>query len=319
MKMKKPVKAGCAILIMGLIAFFQNCGSGQFRTVGSESASLSRTSNLSSNPPVTPTPVPNPAPNPTPSPSPSPLPVPLPQPSPGAIGPAGQDANLYSLNFQDEFDNGTSFDTSKWSTDIWYKPNNPTKNYNVSGGNLNIWPKLDGSMNFFDRTIVGENKFLQLYGFFEIEAKLPVGAGLHPVVSLTNNQGLEIAIMHAYTGAPNGGWSTADLHSKDYVVTACLSPDNYLVDSRARDHMSVPDLSASFHKYGVRWDATTIKYYFDGLQVGPTYQHMGIRAPMYFYIGLWMVNEETSPSVSQTPQGLNNSFQINYVRAWKLK
>lgn len=243
-------------------------------------------------------------------------------------GPAGQDASQYVLTFEDGFDSGISFDTSKWATDIYYKANNPTRNYNVSGGTLNIWPALDSSGSFFDRTIVSENRFAQQYGYFEVEAKLPVGAGLHPVISLTANNGPEIAIMHAYSGAPNGAWSNAGLRPIDYVVTAVSKPDTYIGEFRARTAMTVPDLSAGFHKYGVRWDATTVRYYFDGVQIGQAINHNAIRTPMYFFIGLWMVNEETSATTGSgtlsqsnpyTPQGLSNAMKINYVRAWKFK
>ena len=232
------------------------------------------------------------------------------------------------LSFDDEFDTGTTVDANSWSSDIWYKANNPTKNYDVSGGSLNIWPALDASGAFFDRTLVGAGKFSQLYGFFEVEAKLPVGAGLHPVVSLTATNGPEIALMHAYTGAPSGGWSSNQLHPTDYVVTAVTSPDNYIGEYRMRDYFAPPDLSAGFHKYGVRWDANTVKYYFDGVQVGPTVYHTTIRTPMYFYLGVWMVNEETSPHVGSgtlsitnpyTPLGTGNALKINYARVWKFR
>jgi beta-glucanase (GH16 family) len=244
------------------------------------------------------------------------------------LSPAGQDASQYTLTFSDEFNTGTSVDAAKWSSDIYYKANNPTKNYNVAGGALNIWPALDSNGAFFDRTVVSAGRFSQQYGFFEVEAKLPVGAGLHPVISLTANNGPEIAIMHAYSGAPNGAWANTSLHPVDYVVTAMSGPDAYVGEFRARNFRSIPDLSAAFHKYGIRWDANTVTYYFDGVQVGQPIAHNAIRTPMYFYIGLWMVNEETSPATGSgtlslsnpyTPTGSGNALKVNYVRAWRFK
>ena len=242
--------------------------------------------------------------------------------------PAGPDASQYTLTFRDEFNSGATFDTASWSTDIYYKTNNPTKNYSVAGGALNIWPALDGNGAFFDRTIVSAGRFSQQYGFFEVEAKLPVGAGLHPVISLTSTNGPEIAIMHAYSGAPNGAWSNNALHPVDYVVTAMSGPDNYVGEFRARNFRSIPDLSAAFHKYGIRWDANTVTYYLDGAQIGQPIAHNSIRTPMYFYIGLWMVNEETSPAIGSgtlslsnpyTPTGSGNALKVNYARAWRFK
>lgn len=248
--------------------------------------------------------------------------------SSSTVAPAGQDASQYVLTFRDEFDSGGSFDTSRWTTDIYYKANNPTKNYNVANGALNIWPALDGKGAFFDRTVVSAGRFSQQYGFFEVEAKLPVGAGLHPVISLTADNGPEIAMMHAYSGAPNGAWSNNSLHPVDYVYTAMSGPDNYIGEFRARTFRSMPDLSAAFHKYGVRWDANTVTYYLDGVQLGQPIAHNAIRTPMYFYIGLWMVNEETSPAIGSgtlsasnpyTPTGSGNALQVNYARAWRFK
>ncbi|NEX60313.1 glycoside hydrolase family 16 protein [Noviherbaspirillum galbum] len=243
-------------------------------------------------------------------------------------GPAGQRAEDYILSFVDEFDQGDTIDPAKWTTDIYYKPNHPVRNYKLAGGSLLIWPVADDSGRFFDRTIVSDKRFAQQYGFFEVEARLPAGAGLHPVISLAANDGPEIAMMHAYTGAPEGAWSSKALHAVDFVVTAASKPDSFIGELRARDVMTVPDLSAGFHKYGVRWDENTVRYYFDGVQMGKAINHAAIRAPLYFYIGLWMVNEETSPSAGSgslsranpyTPQGADNAFRINYVRAWKFR
>ncbi|NEX62545.1 glycoside hydrolase family 16 protein [Noviherbaspirillum galbum] len=269
---------------------------------------------------------PAPASTPATSDTTSTLPSTAPAPAAAALAPAGQDASQYTLTFNDEFNAGSTIDAGKWTSDIYYKANNATKNFNVEGGALNIWPALDASGRFFDRTVVTENRFAQQYGFFEVEAKLPVGAGLHPVISLTANNGPEIAMMHAYSGAPNGAWSSSNLAPVDYVVTAMRSPDSYIDEFRARSAIGSVDLSAAFHKYGVRWDANSVKYYFDGVQIGHTVNQGEIRTPMYFYVGLWMVNEETSPAVgagtlgasnAYTPQGKGNAMKINYVRAWQ--
>jgi beta-glucanase (GH16 family) len=242
--------------------------------------------------------------------------------------PTGQNASQYTLTFAEEFNSGTSVDTSKWSTDIWYKPDNPARNYDVVGGNLRIWPTLDATGKFFDRTFVTDGKFAQQYGFFEVEAKLPVGAGLHPVISLIATNGPEIGIMHSYSGAPNGGWSSNSLTPIDYVVTAVNSQIGYDDEFRANQYIKAPDLSAGFHKYGVRWDANAITYYFDGAQIGRTITNTAVRAPMYFYIGLWMVDVETVPAIGSgvlgitnpyTPTGPDNAMQVNYVRAWQFK
>jgi beta-glucanase (GH16 family) len=244
------------------------------------------------------------------------------------VAPTGQDASQYTLTFSEDFNTGSTIDASRWTTDIWYKANNPTRNYDVANGSLRIWPAQDGGGQFFDRTIVSENRFSQQYGYFEVEAKMPVGAGLHPVISLIATNGPEIGIMHTYTGAPHGDWSTNALAADDYVVTAVNASTGYDEEFRAREYIAPRDLSASFHKYGVRWDETSIRYYLDGVQVGRTIENTQVRRPMYFYIGLWMVDVETSARTGSgalsitnpyTPTGSGNSMEINYVRAWQFR
>jgi len=88
--------------------------------------------------------------------------------------PYGQDANLYTLSFNDEFD---SFNSNVWNDHIWYESANATKNFTVENGALKIWPQRDASGKFFNRTIDTDGKYYQTYGYFEVEAKLPKGKG----------------------------------------------------------------------------------------------------------------------------------------------
>jgi len=244
-----------------------------------------------------------------------------------AATPYGQDASLYtSLTFQDEFST-TTIDTTKWQTDISYKVANATQNFQETNGNLDIWPQTDGTGAFFDRTWTTDTKFSQTYGYFEVEAKLPVGAGLNPRIGLYNNDQHEILIMSALSGAPSGLWSTSGLHPNDFAVTRTTNFSTPGDEMRAHDYATIPDLSSSFHKYAVRWDASSVQFFFDGVQVGSTISTTEMSVPMYIYLGLWMSTEETSPTVGSgtlsstnkyTPQGIANAFQINYVRVWGL-
>lgn len=245
-----------------------------------------------------------------------------------AATPYGQNASEYTaMTFQEEF-SGTTYDTTKWNPTIYYKANNATQNFSVANGNMNIYPQVDSTGAFFDRTFATDGKFSQLYGFFEMEAKLPVGAGLNPRFNLFNNDEHEFSIFQAFTGAPTGGWSTADLRPIDFQLQRATDFRGGPIDTlRASSFITVPDLSAAFHKYALRWDSTTIRWFLDGVQVGPTMSHSSMRVPMYIYFGVWRAFEETSPTVGSgtlssanryTPQGITNSFMVNYVRAWQI-
>ena len=228
--------------------------------------------------------------------------------------PYGQPAYLYALTFADEFNNGLN--PAIWNNHIWYESANPTVNYAVENGVLKIWPQRDASGNFFNRTLDTDGHFYQTYGFFEIEAKLPVGKGPWPAFWIFNHIGTrrpEIDIMEAYPGGgPASGWSDANLHPTAYGVTVWKDA-TALAGSRM---IQTTDLSAGFHKYGLKWESTRMTFYFDGK---PVYAlNVRMRDPMYLLLSLWFGSASGTPD-SSTPTGPANAFEINYVRVWKFR
>lgn len=226
--------------------------------------------------------------------------------------PFGQ-TGTFTLAFSDEF-NGTTLDTSKWNDKIWYETSNATKNYAVSNGSLKIWPQRDASGAFFNRTIDTDGKYYQTYGFFEIEAKLPIGKGTWPAFWLFNHIGSrrpEIDIMEAYAGGgPNSGWSDANYHPTAYASTIWIDAGNL----GGTKTMVTSDLSAAFHKYALKWEAGMQTFYFDGKAVFS--KAVSMPDPMYLMLDLWYGSASGQPD-GTTPTGIGNSYEINYVRAWK--
>jgi beta-glucanase (GH16 family) len=245
--------------------------------------------------------------------APTPIPVPTPQPPPSTPAPFGQDPSLFALAFHDEFD-GTSLNTALWNDHIWWDRSDPDINYGVENGSLKIWP----TASFVNRTIDTDGKYYQTYGYFEIEAKLPIGAGVWPAFWLYNHddpfQNPEIDIMEAYSGggAPSG-WSDVNFHPVAYGATAWIAEGQEL----GTEIIKTPDLSLGFHKYGLKWTETQLTYYFDGVPVMILNEQMPYR--MYLLVDLAFGNNSGLPSVSGTPQGKGNAFAINYVRAWQFK
>lgn len=221
----------------------------------------------------------------------------------------------YVLTFSDEFDGG--FNTSKWNEAIWYEQSHPIKNFKVENGVLKIWPAPDADGNFHNRTIDTDRKFSQTYGFFEMEAKLPYGRGPWPAFWLFNHIGTrrpEIDIMEGYPGGgPASYWSTADYHSNAYGTTVWR--DATTQAGWAMIPSGPIDLSTTFNKYGVRWDQSKVTFYFNGRQVYSVNARM--RDPMYIILSLWF-GSASGPAGPYTPSGESNSFEINYVRAWRL-
>ena len=231
-----------------------------------------------------------------------------------APAPFGQLATSYTLSFQDEF--SSSFNTSVWNDTIWYEASNPTKNYTVSNGSLKIWPQRDATGKFFNRTIDTDGKYYQTYGYFEIDAKLPIGKGTWPAFWLFNHIGTrrpEIDIMEAYAGGgPASGWSDANFHPTAYAPTIWIDA-NRLGGTKT---VQTGDLSIGFNKYGLKWEPNKQTFYFNGKEVFTANVSMG--DPMYIMLDLWYGSASGQPD-STTPTGIGNSYEVNYVRAWKFK
>lgn len=225
--------------------------------------------------------------------------------------PLGQVAASYAMTFKDEF---TTLDTAVWNDHVWYETSNATKNYTVSNGTLKIWPQRDATGKFFNRTLDTDGKFLQTYGYYEVNAKLTTGKGTWPAFWLFNhigNRRPEIDIMEAYTGGgPATGWSDANLHPTAYASTIWLDA-SVLGGTKT---MVTTDLSAAFHTYALKWEANKQTFYFDGVEVYTA--NVTMSDPMYIMLDLWFGSASGLPD-STTPVGVANSFEVNYVRAWK--
>ncbi len=237
-------------------------------------------------------------------------------PAADAKTPFGQDASKYKLTFSDEFD---SLNSSLWNDHMWYEKSNPTKNYAVEDGKLKIWPQRDASGKFFNRTLDTDGNYYQTYGYFEIEAKLPVGKGTWPAFWLFNHineRRPEMDVMEAYAGG-EAPWGFKDsngvAHPQAYAPTVWKGDkEGQLVDTRQYD--TGTDLSAGFHKYAVKWEPNKQTYYFDGKEV--LVVNTTFNDPMYLMLDLWYGSASGTPDDS-TPQGKQNSFEVNYVRAWQ--
>jgi len=254
-------------------------------------------------------------------------------PSARPLVPAAEDAQYGALTFADDF-SGTLLDTTKWSTAEWNMHGvvDPTQNYNVSNGFLNIWPQRNGAGQWFDRSITTRTKFSQRYGFFEFQFQAPIGAGLYVDCGMANDVNEIFKIAHMYSGAPVGNWSNTALHAIDAAFVAetdFMSPNNQSVAFyRALNLYTPPDFSVAQHTFGVRWDATTLRFYIDGVQRGNTVSHTQFQDAMFLFVGLSLVTDNEypplagtgTPSTSNpiTPEGIANALKINHVRAWQL-
>ena len=260
-------------------------------------------------------PIPAPAPVPVPAPAPTPTPAPAPAPSTDVMAPFGQDASRYTLSFSEEF-NGP-LNSARWNDKIWYEAAPATKNYTVENGSLKIWPERDANGKFFNRTIDTDGKYYQTYGYFEIQAKLPKGKGTWPAFWLFNhigNRRPEIDVMEAYAGGPTPWGKIVNGVSVPTMYASTIWQDATVQAGMVK--VPTDDLSADFHRYGLKWEPSKLTFYFDGKQVYEL--AVTFNDPMYLMLDLWFGSASGTPDNS-TPTGKGNSYEVNYLRAWKLK
>jgi beta-glucanase (GH16 family) len=196
----------------------------------------------------------------------------------------------YALVWSDEFNtSGTQLpDASKWSYDIaqnkvgWfngelqYYANARIQNSAVQNGSLTITARKEnlassvsdwGGQSYTSARLFTKGKASWTYGFFEIRAKLPCGAGTWPAiwtlgstVDVWPDQG-EIDIME------QSGWN------KGIVLGTIHNSLTYstLGGAGSSGSTAVPDACTAFHNYQIKWTATAIDFYVDGVSYRPTY------------------------------------------------
>jgi hypothetical protein len=253
-------------------------------------------------------------------------------------GPCGGNPDDYVVGVAEDF-NGP-VDTTIWLDRSWFSP--LTLGYQISNGSLKLWlrrDETDPTRKFVEQilhtgpiTPVGGNPartgYLQRYGCFEMEARLPFGKGLFPAFWLVAVPELpEIDIMEAYM---RDDYADAQRHPISYEVTmhiACTSTDPECTPtSRARaidQKLTYPnqDLSAGFHRYAAKWEPDQITFYLDGNAVHTTVVHFA--DPMYISVGIGPdprgLPDDTTPTLRGNVFDPGAIYEINYIRSWCFK
>jgi hypothetical protein len=147
--------------------------------------------------------------------------------------------------------------------------------------------------------------FSQLYGVFEMRARVPKGKGFWPAFWLlpTNHAWPpEIDIFEILGNDPTVLHTNA--HSK-------ASGQH----TQALSNINIPDASAEFHTYAVDWEADEIAWYFDGVEVArkPTPQDM--HTPMYILVELGIGGVWPGSPDASTP--FPAALEVQWIRAFR--
>jgi beta-glucanase (GH16 family) len=119
--------------------------------------------------------------------------------------------------------------------------------------------------------ITTQFSFSQVYGVFEMRARLPKGRGLWPTFWLLPKDRSwppEIDIFEVL------GQEPTVLHTNAHSKATGTHTD-------AAEVIRVPDTAADFHTYTVDWQKDEIRWYFDGFEIARAPTPADMHKPMY--------------------------------------
>lgn len=181
--------------------------------------------------------------------------------------------------------------------------------FTVSGGMLTITAsrgKNPEGLPFNSGMLTTFRSFHQLYGYFELRARLPAGAGLWPAFWLLPEDGAwppEIDVMeqlgnnprtifvgtHSIVGGPNVATTTA---------------------------VGVADTSKGFHVFAVDWEANEITWYFDDKPVLRQHTPADLHSPMYLIVNLAVGGRGSWPGPPTRATVFPARLLVDYIRVY---
>lgn len=172
--------------------------------------------------------------------------------------------------------------------------------FSVANGILTITAQPESNpdaLPYDSGIITTERSFSQLYGYFDMRAELPAGAGMWPAfwmlpANLASTR--EIDVMEMFGDNP-----------MQYQVT-----DHSPGSGNATTNVITPDLSQGFHDYGVYWTPTSISFYFDGNLVANMPTPADMNVPMFM-----LANLAVASNVNATTQ-FPAHMQIQSISAY---
>jgi beta-glucanase (GH16 family) len=256
----------------------------------------------------------------------------------GAAPPAADQTHVWQQSFGDDF-NGIGLDPLKWSSCYWwvtgsgctnasnnelqwYTPNNVV----VSNGTVKLHAQKetvvapDGKSYDYTSGMISTGrdssllstppKFQFKYGYMEMRAKAPAGAGLWSAFwTLPSSHGWppEIDAMEMRGDRPNDvnvGVYNKDAAGNTVHGSTWVSPG--------------ADFTTGFHTFAVNWQPSSLDYYIDGvLRIRVTDPVRIPTEPMYVLADLAVGGNWPGAPTDATP--FPSDLEIDYVKVWELK
>ncbi|MEX0325778.1 MAG: family 16 glycosylhydrolase [Puniceicoccaceae bacterium] len=229
------------------------------------------------------------------------------------------------LEFSDEF-NGTEVDTTKWTINIstrsraarptqgindwWWKPSNVS----VANGVLVLDVIKHDHNTMYCGSIYSKGKYEPTYGYLEARIQIAdTTKSTHTAFWLqgenmsnvdgTGNDGAEVDI---FESAWFGDYTKSVVHIDGYGSAHKANTKKY----------NTPGLHNGYHVFGLEWNASGMKIYYDGvLKVSYT----GIWVPQVPEF-LWLSDGASFGDVgtfTSEPNGWLTAAKVDYVRVWR--
>lgn len=170
-------------------------------------------------------------------------------------------------------------------------------------------PYVSGAFNTYP--------FSQTYGYFEITARVPHGAGLWPAFWLLPvDQSWPPEIDVAEILGDDTRTAYASLHSKD-AAWVRAEPRSYNDSTTTDKAANDSDLSQDFHRYAIDWQPRTITFYLDDAVVARRSTPADMNKPFYLIVNLAIGGPGSWPGAPDRQTQFPASLAIRSIRIWK--
>lgn len=136
---------------------------------------------------------------------------------------------------------------------------------------------LPRGMTYSSGVVTTQALYVQTYGFFEMRAKIPAGAGFWPAFWLLRADGVwptsELDVMEILSVTPGRLYMTSHSHA-----TGSHTQDHWAYDAG--------DLSSEHHTYAVSWQPDMVRWYLDGTEIAASPTPADMHKPMYVIANL---------------------------------
>jgi len=150
------------------------------------------------------------------------------------------------------------------------------------------------------------HSFVHQYGYYEMRAKLPAGKGYWPAFWLIPTR----------ISPPGEGPAEIDVFEVlgDQVDILHVTAHWDRGKREQGFSLTVPDVSANFHRYGVLWTDQYIAWYFEGQRMAYITTPDDLKQPLYMIINLAVGGIWPGPPSPQTK--FPGALIIDYVRVY---